>query len=164
LVDNEGAHNPVADIVVFMGGITYFLDVAITDPTSKSALRKGSDAFPDRASDIEASRIRAKYRNARYRGHNGGQIVEGVVFPFVVENTGRIGKDAIAFLNLLHEGGSWQRSVLLGVISITCAKYTSRMLSFHDPLQNENGVHNRIQEPEAPEQYGRRHIRFADGA
>ena len=91
-------------------------------------------------------------------------ILDGVVFPFVVESTGRLGKDAIAFLNLMQEGGSWQRSVLLGVVSITCAKFVSRMFRFSDPSQNNDGMLSRVHEPLAPHPNGGVHIRFDAGS
>ena len=160
--DNDGSYRPVADVVVNMDGRLVFIDVAITDPTSESALKKGSDSYSDRASDLEAARIRAKYRGARYRGNNGEAIVGGMVFPFVVESTGRLGKDALSLLNLIQEGGSWQRSVLLGVVSITCATFVSRMFTFYDPTQNNHGMYRRINEPQAPTPTGTRHVRFAD--
>ena len=85
-----------------------------------------------------------------------------MVFPFVVESTGRLGKDALSLLNLIQEGGSWQRSVLLGVVSITCATFVSRMFTFYDPTQNNHGMYRRINEPQAPTPTGTRHVRFAD--
>ena len=131
----EGS-GPVADLVVTMGGVVRFVDVAVTDPTSTSAVRKGSDTTPCKAADIEATRIRSKYRGARYTGVNGALVDASAVVPFVVETTGRVGKDANAFLNLFREGGHWQRSTLMGVISATCARYAGKMMA------NAGGVHH----------------------
>ena len=85
-----------ADIRVTLNNVTQFIDIAITSPTSSTALNNGNSATVAGAAASAKEREKInKYANA----YPGSSVADQLV-PFVLESTGRLGPKALSFLDL----------------------------------------------------------------
>jgi hypothetical protein len=94
--DPNSTHHQVdlrCDLMVTHGSKQYFIDVSVTDPTVKSAIQKGSSNAP-----LIASGIREKAKHHDYCRYLVPHVHDNIV-PFVIESTGRFGKEANKFID-----------------------------------------------------------------
>jgi hypothetical protein len=97
--EEKGLHGRPADIMLTIGNIIYYIDVAVASPSSQRAIRAGSAVTPDTAATQREAEKRAKY--APLLAALG--VHRDQFFPFVVEATGRFGPAATSFLTKLPQ-------------------------------------------------------------
>ena len=81
------------DILVTDGVEQFIVDVAITDPTTITAIEKGSSSIPSVANDLKE-----KEKSIDYKRYLTKQMF-GHFVPFAIESTGRFGKSASQFID-----------------------------------------------------------------
>lgn len=112
-----------ADLVVQRGQVSYVIDVAITNPGSRSAVQAGSGHRSDSAAGDRERFKRAMYSDVQ-------ELSEDVSFvPFVLEATGRMGPAARAFLDRVTEDNSSSLSHFLSCTSAVVTLHNAWMLA-----------------------------------
>lgn len=118
----DGSHCR-ADLIVRRGHATYVLDVAITNPGCRSALRLESALRED-----AAARGRERAKEEHYSDVQ--EIIEGVRFvPVVFEATGRVGPRARSFFAEVVGDHTLPLSQFLSQVSAVVALYNAWMLA-----------------------------------
>lgn len=115
-----------ADIVATIGPITYVIDVSTVDPGNASSL----GLLPSSASNQDAAalqRERIKHRHYR-RVATPAALNPASVIPFVIETSGRLGPQAIAFLSTVCSSQKFLRSRFLNNVVMCIAKQNGKML------------------------------------
>ena len=107
------------------GRVVYAFDVTVAEPAAPTYVAAGSAVAPD-----VAAMEREKDKWARYKTHYGEEGAVGVTFvPFAVEATGRVGPNALDFLNatmgVSHQG---PLELFYKRMSAEVARWNSRMV------------------------------------
>ena len=123
---NSTAQPPRMDIQLKRGARTINIDVTLTNPACVTNINRKTYIKTDAASDS-----RARYKTRKYRHHlDAMEQDDGPqdFVPFVIETTGRLGKDALRFLKE-HRNELNPRPLtnLLDSISACIAMYNSLM-------------------------------------
>ena len=115
-----------ADIVATIGPITYVIDVSTVDPGNTSSLSLN----PSSASNQDAAAIqREKIKHRHYRRVvTPAALDPACVIPFVIETSGRLGPQAIAFLSTVCSSQKFLRSRFLNNVVMCVAKQNGKML------------------------------------
>jgi hypothetical protein len=97
LVGRPGADTIIADVQYTHQGKAHLLDIAIVDPAASAHLAAGSAETAAVAVTAEETRKRAKYGAAFPSIQTGATVL----YPIVLEATGRFGPSALMFLDTL---------------------------------------------------------------
>ena len=104
LVPHAAASNPEArmDLIIHAPGVAVpiLVDLTVVSALSQDALERGSAQRAGVAAEAAARSKRAKYLGAR-------------MVPFVIEDHGRLGEDALALVRLLAPRRDTERSVAI---------------------------------------------------
>lgn len=110
-----------ADISFTDGSTTKFIDVSTVDPTCPSVNPGGTAAAQGFAAKAREIRKLAVYAQT-----DAGE--QGLLIPFVVETTGRLGPAAMKLIDSLSFNNTLARSQFLTAVSSTVAVFNARML------------------------------------
>ena len=124
-VEITGARQPAKmDVVLNRGSGKFYIDVAVTNPACHTNIQIGAATKPDAASE---SREKMKTQKYFYVPNLPGEGPHYFV-PFIIESTGRLGKQAIKFLKECRdELNPRPLTTLLTSISACLALYNSLM-------------------------------------